>query len=161
MFRRIILSLICLCAVLTMSAQQRGGFDPAKFESELETFVIKEAGITQAEQGKFLQIYREKRKKELAVMKERMSRKKPTTEKDYEIAIKAYDNEDLQLKKIQQTYHNQMLRVIPASKVLKVQFAEDNFHRQQFTQHMGQRRGQPGGNRQGQRRNGQQRGGQK
>lgn len=144
-YRKVIISLLMLFVTLTVSAQQRGGFDPQRFEAELESFVVKQAGIAQNEQAAFLKIYREKRQKEVAVMSARRERmgKKHTTEREWQEALQAFDNEDIQLKKIQQTYHNKMLKVIPASKVMKVARAEDEFHRQKFAQHQ-QRRGQGG-----------------
>lgn len=155
-FHKLILSLLLLLATITVSAQHKG-FDPQRFEAELETFVIKQAGICQNEQNAFLRIFREKRQKEVAVMTARRARmgKKLTSEREWQEALQAFDNEDIQLKKIQQTYHNKMLKVIPASKVMKVTRAEDEFHRQKFAQHQ-QRRGQggPGNGQHGARGNG-------
>ena len=43
------------------------------------------------------------------------------------------DEVELELKKIQQTYHNKFFTVISASKVFDVLRAEDRFHRRAFT----------------------------
>ncbi len=120
----------------TSDARKKGDFSPQEFEACLEEYVVKEASLTKAETQKFLPIYREMRQKQVAAMDaERSARlKKPSTEKECEEAIKAHDNTEIQLKKIVQTYHNKMLEVISASKVMKVTMAENKFHREKFRQ---------------------------
>lgn len=44
-------------------------------------------------------------------------------------AIRQKDKMDIELKQIQQQYHNKFLKVLPACKVMKVIHAEDKFHR--------------------------------
>ncbi len=134
--RRILL-VFCFSLALSSAAAQgagRGGFSPKQFEADLEKYVVKEAGITKKEAEKFLPIYREMRQKQIAVMDaERKTRAgKPATEKECETVIRAHDSAEIQLKKIVQTYHNRMLSVIPASKILKVTAAENEFHRDSF-----------------------------
>lgn len=124
-------SVVCMAQASGQGNRHHRQFDPQKFEQRLENHVLKTAGITQAEQAQFLTVFREKRKKEVEVITaDRVQRKgRPTTEKEWENALKAHDNKELELKKIQQTYHNKMLKVIPASKVMKVIKAEEEFHR--------------------------------
>ena len=55
---------------------------------------------------------------------------KPADEKGCEKVIRQRDEYDLELKRIQQTYHNKVLSVISASKLYDVLNAEDRFHRQ-------------------------------
>ena len=47
-------------------------------------------------------------------------------------AIHKQDELELQMKKIQQTYHNKFMKIIPAGKVFLVIRAEEKFHRQAF-----------------------------
>ena len=47
-------------------------------------------------------------------------------------AIRRLDNNDLEIKRLQQAYHEKFLRILPASKVYRIIKAEDKFHRQQF-----------------------------
>lgn len=142
--RKIFLILMLALSVLQGTAQQdnnhggkgqKGHFDPIRFEAQMEKFVVTQAGITQQESARFLPIYREMRKKHVEAMHhDRESRKnKPLTEKQWEERLKAHDAMQVQLKKIAQTYHNKMLRVIPASKVVKVSMAENRFHRDFFS----------------------------
>ena len=51
-------------------------------------------------------------------------------EKECAEAIRQKDKMDIELKNLQQQYHNKLLKVMPASKVFKAIIAEDKFHRQ-------------------------------
>ncbi len=144
--RRVIF-IFCLLLSATLAVAQdeakgqvKGHFDPKDFELNLEQYVVKEAGLTKAEEEKFLPIYREMRQKQVQVLDaQRKSRdNKPTTEKEWEALVKSHDNAEIELKKIMQTYHNKMLTVVPASKIVKMMRAENEFHRNSFRQHVGE-----------------------
>ena len=112
--------------------QPRRQFDPAKFEADMEQFVTTEAGLTQQESAKFLPLYREMRKKQMALFGEGQQAKKTdwNDEKTCEEAIRKHDTNEIKMKEIQQLYHNKFLQVLPATKVMRVIIAEDKFHRQ-------------------------------
>lgn len=149
MKKAIIITLIMFCSI-SMSAQRQIGatshpaqvtnnhtqpqFDAKKFESDLEAYVVREAGINSGERVQFLRVYREKRRKENAIMEKlRAARQKePRSERDWEQAIKNRDKLELQLKQTQQTYHNSLLHIIKASKMAKVITAEERFQREAF-----------------------------
>ncbi len=143
--RRIMFTLCLLFAAGVLLAQeenavpQKGNFDAKDFEERLEQHVIQEAGLTKAEEEKFLPLYQEMRLKQVQAMKdERTAReKKPTTETECEAVIKAHDEMEVELKKLVQEYHDKMLAVIPASKLIKVMKAEQDFHRDSFREHVG------------------------
>ena len=109
-------------------------FDPQKFETGLEKHILKEVGLTQKEKAQLLPIYREMRQKQVKIMDayKHVRSKRPTTEKDWEAKLKLRDSNEIEIKKLQQTYHNKMLKVIPASKVMKLIRAEGDFHREYF-----------------------------
>jgi hypothetical protein len=109
-------------------------FDPQKFERQLEHFVLKKMELTQTEASAFLPLFRQKRKAEVSIMDSgRKNRQKlPTSEKEWALALKTFDNNEVKLKKIQQVYHEKMLKVIPASKVMRMIKAEEDFHRDVF-----------------------------
>ena len=128
--------LSCL-VVLTLSAQQvpkMPKFSPEKFQADLEQFITKSACLTPQESAKFFPVYREMQKKQRVVYdRQRNAGKvKPTDEKGCSKAIRQRDEDDLELKRIQQTYHNKMLSIISASKLYDVIQAEDRFHRMMF-----------------------------
>ena len=85
---------------------------------------------------------------------------KPTDEAACKKMIQKHDQVELELKSIQQTYHNKFFSVMPASKVFDVIKAEDQFHRGLLRNMGGMGRGPMGGfpqRGQGQRGLGQQR----
>ena len=58
-----------------------------------------------------------------------LHQKCPQNEEDCRNAVKQRDKIDLDMKKLQQTYHNKMLEAVSPCKVMKVLNAEDRFHR--------------------------------
>ena len=58
-----------------------------------------------------------------------LGKNKPADEAGCRDVIRQRDKLDLELKKIQQTYHEKFLTVIPASKLFDVIKAEEKFHR--------------------------------
>ena len=112
--------------------QQAPKFSPEKFQADLEQFITKEACLTPREAAKFFPIYKEMQAKQRAVYERQrqLGWGKPADEKGCEKAIRQRDEYDLELKRIQQTYHNKFLSVISASKLYDVLKAEDRFHRQ-------------------------------
>lgn len=132
--RRYIISiLLVLCGVLAI-AQEPKKFDPAQFEADLEQFVTTEARLTPAESAEFFPLYREMRKKQMAYFCDhrRWHYVDEADDKACADAIRRLDNNDLEIKRLQQSYHEKFLRILPASKVYRIIKAEEKFHRQQF-----------------------------
>lgn len=132
--RRYIISiLLVLCGVLAI-AQEPKKFDPAQFEANLEQFVTTEARLTPAESAEFFPLYREMRKKQMAYFCDhrRWHYVDEADDKACADAIRRLDNNDLEIKRLQQSYHEKFLRILPASKVYRIIKAEEKFHRQQF-----------------------------
>lgn len=134
--KRILIS--CCLAVLvflTVSAQEeQKKFSPEKFQAELEQFITKEACLTPQESTKFFPLYREMQKKQRGVFNQMkaLGKIKPSEESECRKAIQKRDQLELELKNIQQSYHNKFLGIISASKVFDVIKAEDRFHRKTF-----------------------------
>ena len=132
--KRIVNLFIVMLICMTISAQEKGRFNPAKFESDLETYIVSQAELTQDEANVLLPIWREMRKKQLEVMR--------SGKQDWKLdlndnkacaeAIKHHDEKDIKLKEIQRTYHNKFLKVLAAGKVMRIIRAEDRFHKQAF-----------------------------
>ena len=109
--------------------QQR--FSPEKYQADLEQYITKEACLTPKEAAAFFPLLREMQKKQRALynkMREDV-RIKPTDEAACKKMIQKHDQVELELKSIQQTYHNKFFSVIPASKVFDVIRAEDSYRR--------------------------------
>lgn len=114
----------------------RPKFDPERFEASLEQFITTKAGLTPQEAGRFFPIYREMQSKIRMYFNE-MKRLHHTDIKDNvmsEKAIRRIDVIDIEIKRIQQKYHNSFLKILPAGKVLEILKAEEKFHRQAFQQ---------------------------
>lgn len=125
--------LLVLCGVLAI-AQEPKKFDPAQFEADLEQFVTTEARLTPVESAEFFPLYREMRKKQMAYFCDhrRWHYIDEADDKACADAIRRIDNNDLEIKRLQQAYHEKFLRILPASKVYRIIKAEEKFHRQQF-----------------------------
>ena len=131
--RYIIVLLVLLCSVVAM-AQEPKKFDPVQFEANLEQFVATEARLTPAESATFFPLYREMRKKQMAYFGDhrRLHIIGELDDKVCAEAIRRMDKNDLEVKRLQQLYHEKFLRILPASKVFRIIKAEEKFHRQQF-----------------------------
>ena len=106
-------------------------FDPERYQRELEAFICHEACLTKPEAQKFFPLYREMLQKQRAIyMKKNVFDKAAYSDnKAAEAVILAYDERELAIKKLQQQYHKQFIKVVPATKVLKLIRAEERFNR--------------------------------
>lgn len=131
--RYIIVLLVLLCGVVAM-AQEPKKFDPVQFEADLEQFVATEARLTPTESATFFPLYREMRKKQMAYFgyHRRWHIVDESDDKACAEAIRRMDSNDLEIKRLQQLYHEKFLHILPASKVFRIIKAEEKFHRQQF-----------------------------
>ena len=121
-------------ALPTMAQGGDGGFDPAKFDAEMEQFITTEAALTPQESATFFPLFREMLKKRRALFDQmrRFHHVNTADDKACKDAILERDRLDLEIKQLQQEYHQKFMRVLPAGKVFKVLRAEDKFHRQMF-----------------------------
>ena len=128
------ISITLFCLFITMMAFAQEGpwkFSPEKFKADLQEYIVKEAKLTPQEATKFLPLFGEMHEKQRAIYARQRELRKtpPTDEAGFNDAIKKADQMDLELKTLQQTYHNKFLCVLPASKVFEVIKAEDRFYR--------------------------------
>lgn len=127
--------MMVVLGALQMSAQPRPPkFNPEKFEAELEQFIATEAALTPQDASVFFPLYKEMQQKQrLLFNKMRQYRHIDTSNDKASLeAIKAKDEIDLELKRLQQKYHMEFCKVLPAGKVLRIIKAEEKFHRQAF-----------------------------
>lgn len=131
--RYILVAVAMLCS-MAVRAQKAAKFNPAKFEAELEQFVATEAALTPKEAATFFPLYREMRRKQLAYFGEdrRLCNVDTDDDKACAEAIHRRDDNDLEIKRLQQVYHDKFMRVLSPSKVFRVIRAEDKFHRRLF-----------------------------
>ncbi len=114
--------------------EQKPKFDPVKFQVALEQFITSDAELTADEAAKFFPVYRTMMKQQRSYFEQmrRYRHADTSDEKACHEAIIKSDLLDIQLKKIQQSYHQKFLKILPASKVLRILKAEERFHRRAF-----------------------------
>ena len=119
-----------LC-LLAQEANKPEKFSPEKFDAELRQFITDEAKLTEQEAAKFFPVYKEMQAKQRVVFARQRAQlmNKPEDEKACQEAIRQRDENDLEMKRIQQTYHEKFLELLSASKVYAILRAEDMFHR--------------------------------
>ena len=133
--KKVLISMMFLLSgVLVCQADEPQKFSPEKFQAEMEQFIAKEAGLTAEESAKFFPVYREMQQKQRAVFGKmrQEGRVKPTDDASCKKLVQRRDEVELELKKIQQTYHNKFFDVLSPSKVFDVLRAEEKFHRHAF-----------------------------
>ncbi len=130
--KRILTLLIILTATITAIAHPK--FDEEAYVAEQHKFVMKEVRMTSEEAKKFFTLYDEMRAKMRKVFNKMRSdrRKSPTTDADARNIIIERDNDGITLKKIEQQYHQKMLKVLPAKIVLDALIAADKFDKGKF-----------------------------
>ena len=137
MKKTLLLAVIAIIAAVNVCAQgQKPKFSPEQFDAELHQYIVQEAGLTHEEAMRFFPLYNELQFKLREVFaKQRMQAKvKPTDEEGCRKTVRERDRLELELKTIQQTYHNKFLEVLSASKVYDIIKAEDRFHRHKLRQ---------------------------
>jgi hypothetical protein len=127
--------LTVVLAALQMSAEgQPRKFDPKQFEADLEQYITTQAGLSPQEAAKFFPLFKEMQDKQrLLFNKMRTYRHVDVSDNKASLeAIKACDESDLQIKKIQMDYHEKFCKILPAGTVMKIIKAEERFHRKMF-----------------------------
>lgn len=132
--KRIIAFLALIMVSFSVVQAGNDAFNPKRFQADLEAYITKYAELSPKQAEKFLPIFREMRQKLQVLFVEKRQCECIDKKDDAACAraIQRMDNIDVQLKKIQKTYHQKFLAVLPASVVMKIIKAEDRFHRQAF-----------------------------
>lgn len=134
--RLLAVCVLLLIGLTTVSAQhrKRPPFDPMKFEADLEQYITTHAGLTPVEAAKFFPVYKEMMKKMRSNFEEmrRFHHVNPKDERACAESIRKQDQLDIDMKVLQQEYHARFMLMLPASKVLAIIKAEEQFHRQAF-----------------------------
>lgn len=132
--RRILTILLLTCVTLCATAQQRHKFDPEAYRLEQRRYILSKVTLTAEESRTFFALYDEMRTRERRLFEKIRfdRRRRPTTEAECRRAITDHDNTEIQLKKIQFQYHQKMLRVLPAKKVMPCLFFAEKFDREKL-----------------------------
>ena len=131
---KVFVLLMMLASATVVQAQAKHGgnrLSKEQFMAELEKFITAEANLTPQECNKLFPIMREMYAKKRVYFDKMKGpkMKMPQTEEECREAVQKRDKIDIDMKKLEQTYHNKMLNAVSPCKVMKVIFAEDRFHR--------------------------------
>lgn len=125
----LILQLFMVVSVSAQGGQQK--FSPEKFDADMEKFVTEQAKLTQQEADKFFPLFREMHQKQRAVYHKirQATKQQPADDKACETTLKECDKLNIELRQIEQAYHQKMMKAVPAKKVYDAIMAENIFHR--------------------------------
>jgi hypothetical protein len=127
-----IILILQLLMTVSVSAQGHRKFSPEKFDADMEQYVTREASLTPQEAEKFFPLFREMHQKQRAVYRKirHATKNMPADDKACAATLKECDKLNIELREIEQTYHQKMMKAISAQKVYKSIMAEAKFHRQ-------------------------------
>ena len=134
MKRSISILLLLLFCTIVVSAQDNKRFDAARFEAELEQFIVTDAFLSPDEASRFFPLYREMRNKQREIQGEdkKFHHFDRRNDKECEEMIRRRDDRDIEMKELLKEYHEKFMRILPASKVYQILQSEEKFHRRLF-----------------------------
>lgn len=124
-----LITLIALTLTLCAQPQPGGKFNAEQFKKEQEDFITKEAHLTPQEASAFFPVFQEMQTKQRELFQKQREcwRKRPQSDKEASQLIVTMDNLDMQMKKMQQQYHQRFCKIIPATKAYACIKAEESF----------------------------------
>lgn len=148
MRRTFILLICCMLAVVSVSGQIRqqgpgaqpmpnrsGQFSPAEYAKQQREFITKNAELTSDEADAFFPIFNElqQKKRELNRETRRFMREAAGPDASDEQSLKAIEAQaetNIKIAELEKEYLQKFKEVLPATKILKVQNAEEQFNSQ-------------------------------
>lgn len=133
----IVVLLLMIANIAT--AQDKKDFSPEKFDAELNAYIVRKAKLTTQEADKLLPMIKQMHNRQRTVYGRMRNisktlRKHPNDEKMCRNALIERDKLNIELKTIEQKFHQKMMQVVPANKVLAAVEAEDRFFRHAMKQ---------------------------
>jgi hypothetical protein len=109
-----------------------GQFSAAEYWKQQKAFFTEKAGLTEDESEKFFPLYNElqQKKRELNREVRRMSYQDNQSEDQARKTLDVIAETNLKIAQLEKEYLEKFKEVLPASKILKVQNAEDQFNSQ-------------------------------
>lgn len=126
--------LFMVISLLPAFSQKKHGFDPKRFEADLEQYITTQATLSPREAARFFPVYREYQEKMRALFTEQRHCRLIDINNDAACieALRKQDDIDIEMKKLQHKYHQRFVKILSPSKVFKIIMAEDRFHRKAF-----------------------------
>ena len=112
-----------------------GQFSAAEYWRQQKAFFTEKAGLTEDESNAFFPLYNELQQKKRDINREirRTMRQEGIVELTEELSLKAIDakaDANIRIAELEKEYLKKFKEVLPASKILKVQNAEEQFNSQ-------------------------------
>ena len=109
-----------------------GQFSPTEYWNQQKAFFTEHAGLTEDEATAFFPLYNELQQKKRDLNREirRMSRQENQTEQQAQESLDAIADINIKIAELEKEYNQKFKEVLPASKILKVQNAEEQFNSQ-------------------------------
>ena len=132
--KRIFTIIIFVALALYAAAEPNCKFNPKAYKAEQRKYITQKAKLSQKDAQTFFGIYDEMRAEERKLFsKISFNRKKqPQTEEECYKAITEKDKTEIKLKKVQQQYHQKMLKALPAKVVMKCLYFAEHFDRKKL-----------------------------
>lgn len=148
----IFMCLLCLYTAGNLHAQQhvpkkeqKERFSPEEFQKNLETFIIRETGMTVLEASHFFPLFHELHDKQRdmnqKIMKlKRKNNKEEQSQTDYSKIVEEICNLKVESAELEKEYYREMCRKVNPQKVFEAMRAEDHFYRNTFARKMARQR---------------------
>ena len=135
-----LITIVCILLTLSVSAQDRrpnrsGQFSPTEYAKHQREFFTQNAGLTQEEADAFFPIYNELQQKKREINREiriamRQAGESGTSDEQSLKLLDAKADANIRIAELEKEYLKKFKEVLPASKILKVQNAEEQFNSQ-------------------------------
>lgn len=134
MKRSLYLLLLIFTLTVAAQAQQQQKFDYEKFKADMTQFIVAEAGLSAAQVQNFRPVQDAMLAQKRILFRKVRDAKRATyrTAQEYTAAIRNIDRWEQEMKALEASYHNNLLRILPADKVFLILKAESKFHKQAF-----------------------------
>ena len=109
-----------------------GQFSPTEYWNQQKAFFTEKAGLTEDEAAAFFPLYNELQQKKRDLNREmrRMTRQENLTEEQAQKSLDAIADFNIRIAELEKEYVQKFKEVLPATKILKVQNAEEQFNSQ-------------------------------
>ncbi len=130
-----ILMLCCSATTLVAQPQQKRHFSHEEYCNKQKEFITTHAKLTPTEAENFFPLFFELQKKKWEINKEARKRVKKEhgqelTDEGYNKLVNGIADAKIEIAKLEKSYIEKYLKIIPARKILDVQRAEDRFQRE-------------------------------
>lgn len=130
--KKVVTVMVMLLLGITVNAQnQQRRFSPDKFDADIRDYIVQESKLSKAEAETFLAVYKEMQEKQRQLYERQraLAKQRPQDDNGFKKAIKERDDIEMELKRLQISYHQKFLKILPPCKVYDIIRAETRFHR--------------------------------